>query len=298
MTIHPRGEIPQKDLVNPTEQADLVDVLFHRINRVIPASQELQIVSHDCKIRDALKLMATKNYSQLPVKSAGKIVGVFSYKGFAQFIGRKNANHWQTLGCDPGDLTVDNCYEKVSFVSLTDEMTSVMDLLDRDGSVLIGTSEHLHGILSGIDLARYLHSIAGSYVLILEIELCLRALIRRQLSAEQIAQAATAVLSSLYEGKLHKIPKTLESMTFDNYRSIIVHPQYWTIFSELFGKNKVIFQAKLIEISELRNQIFHFKRDIQFDQYQELASHRDWFLIRATQVGQEVGDKGNNATRL
>ena len=276
---------------NQTAPVDLAAALFHRVNRVLPQAQQLQTASPNCKIRDAIQLMSRNHFSQLPVVADGKIIGVFTYRKFAQFVARTDADQWRAMDCEPGELTVDHCLEKFAFVALTDEMESVFDLLDRDGAALVGTAERPHGILSGIDLARYLHEIAGPFVLILEIELCLRALMLRQLSSERIAAAAVAALGGLYKGREHKLPKTLEEMTFDNYRSIIVHPEYWPVFEALFGVMRRVVDAKLSELADLRNDVFHFKRDLQIQEHETLAAHRDWFLSRATQARLSPGDQ-------
>ena len=288
-----------EDLLNSSgdqrEQADLVTSLFHRINRVLPEAQELVTVTPNCKIREAIQMMTTKRFSQLPVVADGGIIGVFTFRKFAQFIARKDQAQWKAMGCEPGDLTVDHCYERFAFVGLTDEMTAVMDLLDRDDAVLVGTAEKPHGMLTGIDIARYLHEIAGPFVLILEIELCLRALIQKQLSKEQIEAAGVAVLSALYEGRTNKIPKTLEQMTLDNYQSIVVHDCYWPRFQSVFGVNRVALRGKLRQIGDLRNDIFHFKRNLELGEYQDLVDCRDWFLSRASQLEVMPRDGGSLA---
>ena len=281
----------QEQAVEP----DLVAEYFHRLNRVIPEEQKLTTVPSDCKIGDALQIMATKGYSQLPVMTDGKVVGVFTYRKFAQFVAPKDGEHWKRLGCCPSELTVDDCLERFAFAALTDEMTSVISDLERDGAVLVGSPDRLHGILTATDLVAYLHEVARPYVLILEIELCLREMIRRQLSSAQIAQAACEALRSLYEGEEHRIPRKLELMSFDNYRAIIVHPNYWPLFESCFS-NMRRFDAKMRQIAELRNDIFHFK-GARLDEYDDLVLHREWFLLRAMRFGASTREGGSVAAQ-
>jgi hypothetical protein len=68
------------------------------------------------------------------------------------------------------------------------------------GHPLIGTPERLIGILTPMDFLRYLYQVASPFVMVSEIELALRALIRSALDPEQIAAAARRSLAAHYGG--------------------------------------------------------------------------------------------------
>src|SRR5262245_35076590 len=71
------------DDLSATNLLDLASELFHRINRVIPPDQRLLTVEPKCPVRDAVALMRKHGYSQLPVVQDGEVLGVFSYRSFA-----------------------------------------------------------------------------------------------------------------------------------------------------------------------------------------------------------------------
>jgi predicted transcriptional regulator len=292
MTAHPQDP-SLKVVLRLVEECDLATELFHRLNRILPESQEVATVSSTCTVREAMEKMADGGFSQLPVVADGKVIGVFSYRRFAQFIARQQADTIDGLGCAPGDLPVEQCMDRFAFAGVTDEMTTVIDALGRDGAVLVGTPENLHGVLTSIDLVRYLHRVAGPFVLVLEIEMCLRALLERYLGADRIAIAAVEVLSKQYAGKPERIPTNLDDMNFGHYRNIVTNPGYWPEFEGVLRGNRIAVGAKLKMVNDIRNDLFHFRRKtLKVSEYQELAMHRDWLLACTARMGTSAQTAG------
>src|SRR5687767_13681506 len=94
-----------------------------------------------------------------------------------------------------------------------------------------------------------------------EIELALRAHIRIALSKDQIELAAKRCLASQFRNE-DDLPRRLDEMTFDNYQSVIAHGENWKEFERIFGGNRTRTSAKLKEVGLIRNDRFHFKREI------------------------------------
>jgi CBS domain-containing protein len=266
-----------------TKELDLASELFHRINRIIPQNQSLLTVPPSCLVRDAVAQMREHSYSQVPVAENGEVLGVFSFRSFAKEAAGLTLEQWTTQRCAPGDLRVDEFLEQFEFARVTEEMSRAFDAMDRDNGILIGTPERLVGILTPMDFLRYLYQVAHPFVLVSEIELALRALIQIVLSAEEIAAAAKRSLISAY-GSEDRVPMTLEEMTFDNYQSLIAHGETWPRLEPVFGGTRTRVRAKLKEIGAIRNDVFHFRRDIAIQDHQTLADHRDWFLNKVRQA--------------
>src|SRR5438034_237221 len=180
------------------KELDIASELFHRINLIIPPNQELLSVPPTCRVRDAVALMRKHGYSQVPVVQSGEVLGVFSYRSFAKEAASATLEELDKQRCAPGDLHVDEFLEQFEFARVTEEMNRVFDAMDRDNGVLVGTPDRLIGILTPMDFLRYLYQVASPFVLVSEIELALRALIRVALSEEQIELAATRSLVSAY----------------------------------------------------------------------------------------------------
>jgi predicted transcriptional regulator len=280
------AQIPSLRLLDHSAAArelDLASELFHRINRIIPRDQVLLTVPPSCRARDAVALMQQHGYSQVPVVDNGEVLGVFSFRSFAHHAAATTLDEWARQKCAPGDLRADDCLEQFQFARVTEEMVSVFDAMDRDNGVLIGTPERLVGVLTPMDFLRYLYQVASPFVMVSEIELALRALIRIAMSQENIVIAAKRCLSSVYGGE-DKVPTALEDMSFDNYQSLISYGDNWTHFDPVLGGTRTRASGKLKEINAIRNDIFHFKREITLQDHQTLTDHRNWLLNKIKQA--------------
>jgi predicted transcriptional regulator len=265
------------------KELDLASELFHRINRIIPPNQELLTILPTCRVRDAIALMLKHGYSQIPVVQNGEVLGVFSYRSFAKEAASVTLDDLMKQRCTTGDLRVDEFLEQFEFARVTEEMSRVFDAMDRDNGVLIGSPDRLIGILTPMDFLRYLYHVASPFVMVSEIELALRALIRLALDEEQIGIAARRSLAAAY-GSEDKIPMTLEDMSFDNYQSLISNGENWMTLEAVFGGTRTRVSAKLKEVGEIRNALFHFRREITVEDHQTLADHRNWLLIKVKQA--------------
>lgn len=264
-------------------ELDLASELFHRINRIIPEDQSILSVPPSCRVRDAVELMRQHGYSQVPVVESGEVLGVFSYRSFAQGAANATLDGWTKQKCAPGDLQVDEFLEQFEFARVTEEMSRVFDAMDRDNGVLIGTPERLIGVLTPMDFLRYLHRVASPFVMVSEIELALRALMGIALTPEQIAGAAKRCLATAYGGE-DKVPAVLEEMTFDNYQVLVSHGDSWVLLEPVFGGTRTRASAKLKEVGAIRNDLFHFKREITIHDHETLALHRNWLLSKIKQA--------------
>ena len=271
------------DRSGATRELDLASELFHRINRIIPENQSVLSVPPGCRVRDAAELMRKHGYSQLPVVESGEVLGVFSYRSFAQGAAKATLDGWTKQKIAPGDLPVDEFMEQFTFARVTEEMSNVFDAMDKDNGVLIGTPERLIGVLTPMDFLRYLHRVASPFVMVSEIELGVRELMRIALTPEQIAEAAKRCLAEAYGGE-DKVPTSLEEMTFDNYQVLVSRGESWPLFEPVFGGPRPRTSGKLKRIGEIRNDVFHFKREITDEDHATLADHRDWILSKIKQA--------------
>jgi hypothetical protein len=109
-------------------------------------------------------------------------------------------------------------------------------------------------------------------------ELGLRALMRRAVTDEKLAECAKTSLSTPYAPE--KLPTTLEDMTFHDYVQIIGDGRHWPMFESVFKSTRERTRAKLEEMSDLRNDVFHFRKP-SVEDHERLGAFRDWVLTRA-----------------
>jgi predicted transcriptional regulator len=277
----PIGTLRALDDVQLNTQLDLASELFHRINRIIPQTQKVLWVPPECRVRDAVAQMLAHGYSQVPVIEKNEVLGVFSFRSFARGAAARTLDQWAKEKIAPGDLPVDEFLEQFTFARLTEELSSVFDAMDRDNGLLIGTPDSLIGVLTPMDFLRYLHKVASPFVMIWEIELALRALISAALGAT-IRTAIKRCLLKKY-GNEEELPAVLEDMTFDDYQTLVSYGDTWDDFEPLFGGTRTRTGGKLKEIGSIRNDLFHFKRQITVQDHQTLSGHRDWLLSKVKQ---------------
>jgi predicted transcriptional regulator len=260
-----------------------VDELFHRVNRSIPANQQVLALSPTTLARDAIKQLGDRFYSQAPVASANKVLGVFSFRSFAKKTAEYSLVALNKHKHAPGDLTVEECMERFDFANLSDELHKHFDALERDNGLLVGTPNNMIAVLTPMDVLRYLYRIASPFVALSEIELALRTLIRSAATDEKIKELTAAVLKRQLPADA-RVPETLEEMTFDNYRLLVASSDTWPIFQGAFGGSRERVSAKLKDVGELRNILFHFKRSIADAEIQVIVLVRDWLLTRVEQL--------------
>ena len=265
------------------KEFDLVSKLFHQVNRIIPPGQKVFSLAPDCLVRDAIDQMDALGYSQVPVVQDAEVLGVFSLRSFASEAARSTLKDLNEQQCAPGDLRVDEFLEPFEFARVKEGMDRALKLLNRDDGLLVGTPERLIGILTPMDFVNYLYDVASPFVMLSEIELAVRELIRLVMDADEIAEASRLSLKSAY-GDESRVPTVLEEMTFDNYKSLVSHGKNWDKFQPVFGGARNRIGGKLKEIGEIRNALFHFKREITIRDHQDLAGHRDWLLSKVKQA--------------
>ncbi len=265
-----------------SEEFEWVSELFHRINRVIPADQIVITVSPQTRVKDAMRLMQQHGFSQVPVTEGGEVLGVFSYRSFGRAIAEFSLVELNRDKGDPGNLPVDEFLEQLDFAQVMDEMRSVFDSMDRDNAVLIGMRNRLQGILTPMDFLRYLYQVASPFVMLSEIELALRALIRLAVTGEVLITCIRNSLTQLYGED--RLPTTLEDLTFEDYKTLLTNTNNWPTFQSVFGSTRVRTAAKLKETGKIRNDLFHFRCSLSAEDREILANHRNWFLMKARQA--------------
>jgi CBS domain-containing protein len=257
-----------------------VTELFHRINRVIPDNQKLVSVPPQMPAADALELLEKAGFSQAPVIVGREVLGIFSYRSFSRAVIVQSRAATKNRKFEPLELVVEECMDpRPHFAGVTDEFVEWFDVIDRADAVLVGEPNRLQAIVTAMDILRYLYRIASPFVLIGETERALRALMQMAVDPETLAACARECLKDKYDQD--SIPAQLNDMTFNDYIQIVGDGRRWSHFASFFGGNRPRTRAKLEQLRDLRNVIFHFRREITVEEHQNLVAHRDWMLRNA-----------------
>src|SRR4051794_28944151 len=232
------------------DHGDAFDSYFHRLNNVLPERQEIVSVGPDVTVGDALAVMAREGFSQLPIVEGREVLGAFTYRSFALGVARMKR-------VDVSDLPVFDFSEQLRFARPRDDFEELVDALDRDGAVFVGDPDRLIGIATTVDVLRYLLGIANVYVLLQEIELALRELLR-------VAAGRSVPANWMHEC----LPDSdgdgpaFEDMSFGDYMLILQSKPHWEKLAVAFGPRRQGVLARLRPVNEVRNVAFHFRRAI------------------------------------
>lgn len=264
---------------------------FQRVARLLPEEQDVISAAPDDTVRRAFEVMGSSSFSQLPVMRREKVLGLFSYRSYSR--GLIDAG---TGKGSPLDLTVSEFVEPTVYVRATDDLAVVFRVFEHEEAVLVGQPDRLDGIITPVDVARYLHQSTRPFLLVEEIELGLRALVRASAGQHIIEACARKALSGVYRDP-SKIPVLLEHMTLGDCAQIVTDGRNWADhFAKTFGPSRDRVRTRLEKARDLRNAVVHFRslgdadtlgpRDV----VRELETVKNWLFTRIEQLGPEKAE--------
>lgn len=260
----------------------LTDV-FKQINNVIPKEQDLSkvLIGPYTSVKEAFEMMERYKCAQLPVIVGNEVLGYFSYQSFAAGLLRNSTDN-----IDIKQLPVEEFLDKPKYLQITDEISQLIDLLEKDEVAFIGLSNRLQAVITPFHTTKFLHGISYPFILLNEIELALRNLISACVSDEQLQNCIRVSFSEKF--KRGRLPSSLEEMTYGDYLTLLSSEANWPYFKDAFGGEGEWYKARALtrlnEIRELRNVVFHFKRELTVDERRTLLGNREWILRKARAV--------------
>jgi len=250
--------------------------LFHRVKKVLPEEQELLTFYPEKTVAEALKEMRDRNLSQVPVVAGSEVLGVFSYRSFADGIPKLPKSEKDLMA-----LPVAEFLEDLTFARMTDDLAALLDELDLKDAVLVGSPDRRpQGIITTIDVLRYFYDVASPFIMLGEVELAVRELIRASVDEEQLVLCIGKSLKQHYDQLGKSAPTSLEEMSLHDYVMLLRFKETWDKFKGAFGGTPDIVYTKLKPLPDLRNDLFHFRREITVEEYEQLRQVRDWLLKR------------------
>jgi len=276
-TANPTGSIPRKKILDEKERS-LKD-LFHLIKNVLSEDQTLITFRPEMPVIEALAEMRKHNYSQVPVLKHNEVLGVFSYRSFAENVINLPESERRSLS-----VPVEEFLEDLNYAHVRDEVIAYLDEFELKDAILVGLENRLQGIITTIDVLRYFYKIASPYIVLREIELSIRELIRISVTDDELEECINRSIKQHYEEINKPLPTCLEELTLHDYVMLLRFKGTWEKFSPTFGKSSSIVYAKLEPLPELRNDIFHHRRELKKDESAFLMQVRDWLLKKVRKV--------------
>ena len=260
---------------------------FGPAEALLPKDQQLITLPSDTKAANAIERIVDARISQVPVTNAeNQIVGAFTWRSFTNRV-----FDLREMKLDAINLPIKELLEPASFIEPDVYIDTATDWGDVD-FVIVGTPTEPIGILCISDVFGRLNDFAEAFVLIYEIEHEIRDLIRTVYSGEELEKRlgqmnlssrgpTLEVAKQLSEyidengtkpvlGKSLKILKqsaarpleSLEDFSFSQYASLICSDSNWPDFEPLFDRMRELVEIDFKKINQLRNVVFHFRRQI------------------------------------
>ncbi|GLW56808.1 CBS domain-containing protein [Kitasatospora phosalacinea] len=249
--------------------------MFHRVSYLLSGDGPVTVPA-DHTVPETLKIMNGLGFNQVPVVAGNEVLGLFSHRSFTERL-VNSTWLWEKTRA-PEQLVVEDFVEQPVYVRAVDPIDSLFAPLDGADAVLVGDPDRLQGIVTGSDVISYLYRVASPYLLLKETETGLRSLIDAAVSPEQLEECARHALASLYKGREDRLPTELVAMTFDEQVSIVMNSRNWPHFVGIMGANRDMFTYEIRPVGQIRNDVFHFKRELTDEDLQKLAMARAWVL--------------------
>ncbi len=223
-------------------ELDVADPTF-RIGRLPAANKPLVAVDQCDDVARAVTLMLQYDFSQLPVMQGEREVkGVVTWKA----IGSK-----QALACKCERVA--DCREDARIVNSNRTLFDAIPTIVEHGYVLVRQRDRkISGIVTASDLSLQFQALAEPFLLLREIELHVRRLIRGKVTTGDIALLGAPAPAS-------PPLQDIAELTFGGYVRLFQHPQVWERLN--LRIDRVVLTNLLDDVRKIRNDVMHFDPD-------------------------------------
>lgn len=251
--------------------------MIYPVDKLI-AEQNLLCAVEDETVRDALAKMVSEDYSQLPVvNEQGNLTGLITEQTIAR--------SYFHLGDKVGvlDLKVASCYEKAVTLPLASDVLEAFEKLGSVSAVVIVEDKRPVGILTTADAVSFFRGLSEGLVLIEDVETTLRQYIDQAFPTdEEREQARHNAFKHLLKGEGSSMP-AYDLMTFGDYVNLITNARNWQRFEHQL-ESKDLFRTYMDQVRDIRNQVTHFRGQLDRIQYDVLTRARNWLAGRRRRV--------------
>jgi hypothetical protein len=215
----------------------------HRLSKLAAANRIPVSVSPDTSLREAVTILLTKDFSQLPVMVGERDVkGIVTWSSIGSRLALgKKAQHVREYMEPHHELHAD--------ASL---FQAIEVIVDAQYVLIRGRNNKITGIVTASDLSLQFKQLSEPFLLLGEIENHLRLLLASKLTTQDFALAKDP-------SDVTRTVAAVEDLSFGEYQRLLENPQVWVRLDLEIDRQQ--FCVQLNHIRQIRNDVMHFDPD-------------------------------------
>jgi CBS domain-containing protein len=215
----------------------------YRVSKLAAANRPPVRITPDATVQEAITLMLTNDFSQLPVMVGERDVkGVVSWASIGTRLALgKNGNKAREL--------MDSYQEIRADASL---FQAIPIIVVYQYVLIRGHDNRITGIVTTSDLSLQFQQLAEPFLLLGEIENHIRRILGNKFAAHELVDARDP-------GDAEREINGVADLTFGEYIRLIENPSRWTQLSLAIDRGT--FCKQLDEVRRIRNDVMHFDPD-------------------------------------
>lgn len=239
----------------------------HRIGRLEAANKAPVTVKPDATLTEAVTLMLTQDFSQLPVLTNDREVkGIVSWKT----IGSR-------LALEKKCGLVRECMEPAQEIGIENSLFSAISIIAEHDYVLVRAQDKkISGIITASDFNVQFRKLAEPFLLVGEIENGVRQILHGKFTKTELNSAKAP-------GDDEREIEGVADLTFGEYIRLVEAEKRWKKLK--LAIDRVEFVKRLDCVREIRNDVMHFDPDGLEDADLETLREFAQFLKRLRDVG-------------
>lgn len=242
------GQIQLKE-VNPGKKSKGIERedFVERLRILDAANNPPSFVTRNDSLTKAITIMAQNDYSQLPVmakQEARKVDGIISWQsiGMATTIGKEIKSVADCMVSEAEILDAD--YPILDAIPIVIENQVVLVQDKGNGNVI-------SGLITITDIAEDYYSKSGPFMVLGQIEFCIRELIGDKFTADELKEVKF--------GDDEREVNSVADLTFSEYIQLMRKGDNWSKLGINVDKGE--FTNNLDRIREIRNEVMHFSSE-------------------------------------
>jgi CBS domain-containing protein len=215
-----------------------------RIGNFPAANKKLVTVGQDDSLNKAVTRMLQCDFSQLPIMQGEREVkGVVSWRSIG-------ARYALGVSCEK----VRDAREDAQVIDANGTLFDAIPTIVKHGYVLVRDQKdkRITGIVTASDLSLQFQQLAEPFILLREIELHIRRLLKDKVSPIDLESLVTPDMPN-------KKLESIADLSFGEYIRLFQHPNFWARLS--LKIDKTCLTDQLEEVRKIRNDVMHFDPD-------------------------------------